>query len=87
MFSNSNTLLFFFSNIKAIIGAVINKTVKIANREDPGQTASSVLSVYFQSDLNTVWILISWLVKKPADQDPQCIQRRINLSSTGQELT
>ena len=32
------------------------------NRVDPDQLASS----------KTVFILISWLLKKPADQDPQC---------------
>ena len=27
-----------------------------------------------QVELQTMWILISWLLKKPADQDPQCFQ-------------
>ena len=27
----------------------------------------------------TVWILISWLLKKPADQDPHCFQNRGNI--------
>ena len=38
----SNTFLFLFSNKKRVIRAVIHKMpVRIANREDPDQTASS----------------------------------------------
>ena len=39
------------------------------------------------SEWKTVWILIRWLHQKPADLDPQCFQKRINLGLSGQELT
>ena len=33
-----------------------------------------------------MWIVISWLLMKPADLDLQCFQNRIDLCSAGQGL-
>ena len=42
MLSNTETLIFLFSNKLSVIRAGIHKMlVRIANREDPDQTASS----------------------------------------------
>ena len=45
-----------------------------------------VVSMYFQSKWKMLWILIRWLHKKPADQDLQYFQERINPVSTRQGL-
>ena len=39
------------------------------------------------AEWKTLWILISWLLKKPADLDPQCfLLIRISPGSAGQGL-
>ena len=42
-------------------------------------TSSPVVSMYFQSEWKTVWILISWLHQKPVDLDLQCFHIQIKL--------
>ena len=49
-------------------------------------TCSFPVSMYFQSEWKTVWILIIWLHQKPADLDLQCFQKRINHGSAGQSV-
>ena len=45
-----------------------------------------VVSMYFQSEWKTVWILVRWLPQKPAYLDLQCFLKRIILHSSGQGL-
>ena len=35
------------------------------------------VKIYFRSEWKTVWILISWLHQKPADQDPHFFFKKI----------
>ena len=39
--------------------------------------------IKWQVVLKTVYILIGWLLQKPADQDAHCFQKRVYLDSTG----
>ena len=43
-----------------------------------------VISMHFKLKYKTVWILIRWLLQKPADLDLQCFQKRIDLVSARQ---
>ena len=44
---------------------------------------SCTVSMYFQLEWKTVWILIRWLHQKPADLNGQCFQKRIYPGSAG----
>ena len=47
----------------------------------------TVVIMYFQSGWKTVWILIRWLLQKPADLDLQCFQKKkINPGWAGQGI-
>ena len=50
------------------------------------ETSLLIVSMFFQSEWKTVWILIRGLPQKPADLDLQCFQKRINPDSAGQVL-
>ena len=47
----------------------------------------SFVIMYLQAKRQTVWILISWLLKKPADLDLHFFQKRIYQGSAGQGLS
>ena len=49
-------------------------------------TSRPVLSMYFQSEWKTLWILIRWFCQKLADLDLQCFQKSKNLGSALQGL-
>ena len=60
-------------------GPLVTKT-----RMDSGSAGPGLIN---QSERKTVWILIRWLLQKPADQDSQCFQKiRMNPGSAGQGL-
>ena len=44
------------------------------------------ISMYFLSEMKTVWILIRWLHQKPSDLDLHCFQNKINSGSAGHWL-
>ena len=41
-----------------------------------------VVSMYFQSESKTVWVLIRWLHEKPADLDLHCFQIKYKSGSS-----
>ena len=45
----------------------------------PSDPTITGIDLHLQVGQETVWILISWLLLKPADQDPYCFKNRIYL--------